>query len=302
MWDLPLLKCEATNFLKSAGQTKPTLETAFELPNFNPWMEGKLEVGEAIYCELWWLFTSSLAPFLPTLLLQVAFLKLRSDHSKNTQFLSHSMTLGNEDTVRILWEVIKYRRTKQGKTQRRGSFILLRLCVSVYPRKGPRSWVWNSRPFIIWFLPISESLDPIAYQSLFNLRVFSAIQNCSHASKLCRCRVFCLEWSRQFAATSPQSPRWRSNPWTIYHIFWLKLPEFHRHLLGLSWGPVRPVRFYYILLLHRSCVESHVSTGVTDVGDTSFSIANSGQQFPETHARLSLRRCHSDYEWRGGTH
>lgn len=154
--------------------------------------------------------------------------------------------------------------------------------MSVYSRKRPPSWVWNSRPFIIWFLPISESLDPIAYQPLLNLCVFSAIQNCSHASKLCRCRFFCLEWSCQLVATSPQSPRWMSNPWTIYHVFWLKLPEFHRHLLGLSWGPAHPVSFFYINCCYTDHVSSPMSALVWRMWGTGLSlpriVANNSQR------------------------
>lgn len=48
-----ILKSGATNFFfLSADQTKPIMEMAFELPDFKPWMEGKSEIGKAIYFEL----------------------------------------------------------------------------------------------------------------------------------------------------------------------------------------------------------------------------------------------------------
>lgn len=70
-------------FFSSVGQTKPTLEMYFDVPGFNPWIEGNLKVGKAIYSD-GFLHPALLPSYPLSLLLPVAFLKLKTDHSKNT--------------------------------------------------------------------------------------------------------------------------------------------------------------------------------------------------------------------------
>lgn len=71
------------------------------------------------------------------------------------------LSSGDEDTM--LWQVIKQRWTKQGRTEKEEVIHTDRAVfdISVYSRKVPNSLVLASSPFMIWFYPISKFSDPV---------------------------------------------------------------------------------------------------------------------------------------------
>ena len=161
---------------------------ALEVPDFKPWMERKLQTGKAIYFELWWLFfTSSLTLFFPSLLIVARFSEDSNLIIQKTlpELLSQPWPLLSswDEGTECCGKWLKQRWIK-GECKRRGSFILLGLCVRLFKKRS--RFLGLAFKTMIWLLSISNSSDPIVHQLVFNTLVFSNIQNCSHACKFCR--------------------------------------------------------------------------------------------------------------------
>ena len=161
---------------------------AFEVPDFKPWMERKLDWESNLLWTLMGFFTSSLTLFFPSLLLIVAGFSEDSNliiQKTLPELLSQPWPLLSswDEGTECCGKWLKQRWIK-GKCKRRGSFILLGLCVRLF-KKRSRFWGLAFKT-MIWLLSISNSSDPIVHQLVFNTLVFSNIQNCSHACKFCR--------------------------------------------------------------------------------------------------------------------
>lgn len=159
---------------------------ALEVPDFKPWMERKLQTGKAIYFELWWFFLHpALLSSSPLFLLLHAFLKTQIIQKTLPELLSQPWPLLSswDEGTECCGKWLKQRWIK-GECKRRGSFILLGLCVRLFKKRS--RFLGLAFKTMIWLLSISNSSDPIVHQLVFNTLVFSNIQNCSHACKFCR--------------------------------------------------------------------------------------------------------------------
>lgn len=135
-------------FFSKCWPNKTHIGNVFWRARFQPLDRGKSEGRQSNYSD-GFLHPALLPSYPLSLLLPVAFLKLKTDHSKNTSW-KKKQTKKNPQNQNTSWAFILCHGpcralrtraqntiasdkteiwTKQGKTQRRGLFILLGLCV-----------------------------------------------------------------------------------------------------------------------------------------------------------------------------